>query len=91
MREVEPPPAPERPRRLDWSSLLARVYREEVLRYPCGGRRKVTAFLPEGKKARQVLEELGIDATARPIAPPRARPEQEWLDLPDASPHDHAG
>ena len=50
----------------------------------------MTAFLPEGKKARQVLEELGIDATAPPIAPARARPEQEWLDLPDEPMHDHA-
>jgi len=39
-----PPPMPERARRLDWASLLQRVFHADILQCPCGGRRKVTAF-----------------------------------------------
>jgi len=74
----EPPPMPERPARLPWADLLARVFAVDVLVCPkCGGRRKVTAFMPGGELARQVLERLGIDATGPPIAPARTPPHQE--------------
>ncbi len=45
------------------ASLLQRVFRVEVLKGPCGGRRKVTAFIPSGELARKILEKLGVDAT----------------------------
>ncbi len=54
---------PERTRRLDWASLLQRVFRVDILKCRCGGRRKVTAFIPSGELARQILEKLGVDAT----------------------------
>jgi len=85
-QELGPPAEPGRARRLDWSALLARVFEEDVLSCRCGGRRRVTAFVPEGRRAREVLEALGIEATAPPIAPARRRAEQQWLDLPDAIP-----
>lgn len=54
---------PERPRRLDWASLSRRVFQQDVIDCGCGGRRKVTAFIPSGPLARRILERLGVDAT----------------------------
>jgi hypothetical protein len=76
-----PPPMPQRTRRLDWASLLQRVYQADVLHCACGGRRKVTAFIPGGNLARQILEKLGLEATGPPIAKARARLHQEHFDL----------
>jgi len=77
---------PERARRLDWAALLQRVFQADVLQCACGGRRKVTAFIPSGRLARQILERLGVDATGPPIAKARARPRQAHFDLhPDDS------
>jgi len=71
------PPMPERQRTLDWAQLLRRVFKEDVLECPkCHGRRKVTAFIPESKRAREILEKLGLHDTAPPIAPARAPPRQ---------------
>jgi hypothetical protein len=41
----------------------------------------VTAFIPGGKLARQILEKLGVEATGPPIAKARAWPHQEHFDL----------
>jgi hypothetical protein len=81
-----PPPLPERPRRLDWPSLLRRVFQTDVLHCPCGGRRKVTAFIPSGPLACQILARLGVDATGPPISPARPTPHQEQFDLPPEDP-----
>ena len=85
---LEPPPMPERKRYLDWSQLLRRVFAEDVLTCSkCGGRRKVTAFIPSSREACEILEQLGIDATAPPIAPARAPPHQvECFELPPDDP-----
>ena len=82
MREAEPlefdslscaPAAPElRPRRLDWGTLLRRVWGAEVLRCPCGGRRKIAAVVSHPAVAAQVLEALGVHAQAPPLAKARA-------------------
>jgi hypothetical protein len=77
-----PPPMPERARRLDWASLLERVFfgghsAARLLR----GSRKVTAFIRSGRLAREILERLGVDATGPSIAKARARPHQEHFDL----------
>jgi hypothetical protein len=76
---VGPPPLPERPRRLDWPALLLRVFENDVLACPCGGRRRVLAFMPEPAVAKSILERLGLRATAPPTAPARAPPRQEEL------------
>jgi hypothetical protein len=78
-----PPPFPDRPRRLDWASLLQRVFAIDVLDCPkCHGRRKVKAFVQDPEAAAEILERLGIDATAPPLAKARCRPRQEEFDLP---------
>jgi hypothetical protein len=77
-----PPPMPERARRLEWASLLERVFKEDILQCAsCGGSRKVTAFIPSGPLAREIHERLGVGATGPPIAKSRARPHQEHFDL----------
>jgi hypothetical protein len=60
-----------------------RVFKEDILQCAsCGGRRKVTAFIPSGPLAREILKkDWGGDATGPPIAKARARPHQEF-DLP---------
>jgi hypothetical protein len=76
----EPPPMPERPRRLPWPQLLARVFGNDILSCPCGGRRRLVAFIPRSREASEILERLGIDCTAPPIAKARTPPHQEsWF------------
>jgi hypothetical protein len=77
-----PPPLPERKRYLDWSQLLCRVFAADLLTCEkCGGKRKVTAFIPSSREAREILDKLGYDATAPPIAAARAPPHQEAFEL----------
>jgi hypothetical protein len=64
--------AERRPSTIPWSELLLRVFREDVLACPCGGRRVVTAFITEKKVIEQILGHLGIPATGPPIAPARS-------------------
>jgi hypothetical protein len=46
--------------RIPWAELLLRVFREDVLLCPCGGRRVVLAFITEKKVVRAILERLGL-------------------------------
>jgi hypothetical protein len=82
-----PPPPPSGPRtslgsgvvkpaggRIDWASLLRRIYLEDVLACPCGGRRRLIADI--GQRAQRdgivaILAHLGLPTEAPPIA--RAR------------------
>ena len=78
-------PAKDRPlpSRNPWAELLLRVFREDVLLCPCGGRRKVAAFISEKKIIQGILEHLGLPTTGPPIAParPSALPECDlWVD-----------
>jgi len=60
-----------------------RVFREDVLLCPCGGRRVVLAFITEKKVVREILERLGLPTTGPPIAPARIASEGEdapWQD-----------
>jgi hypothetical protein len=75
--------AERRPSTIPWSELLLRVFRENVLACPCGGRRVVTAFITEKKVIEQILGHLGLPATGPPIAPARVSAAQEgagWQD-----------
>jgi hypothetical protein len=57
-----PPPAvpkPKRPR-LDWATLQARTFGEDVWRCPCGGRRSVLAVVSSHRTAEAVLLRLGL-------------------------------
>jgi Putative transposase len=85
--EQTPPSQPLPSRRPDsripWAELLLRVFREDVLVCPCGGRRVVVAFITEKKVVTQILEHLGLPTTGPPIAAARsAAPDQDppWQD-----------
>jgi len=71
--ERAPPKDGARPRAsgIPWAELLLRVFREDVLLCPCGGRRVVLAFVTEKKVVKEILEHLGLPSTGPPIAPAR--------------------
>jgi hypothetical protein len=55
----DPPPAPDRTRRLPWAELPRRVHAVDVLvRDRCGGARKVLAFISDEGVARHILDHL---------------------------------
>ncbi len=58
--------------KIPWAELLQRVFREDVLACPCGGRRRVLAFITERAVVKAILEHLGLPTTAPPIAPARS-------------------
>ena len=79
---------PPRPRRLDWASLLARVFKIDVLQCDrCGGRMRVIAFITDPDVTRAILTCLGLPTVA-PAANPARDPPQ--LELP-AGVVDHDG
>ena len=75
------------PSRIPWAELLLRVFREDVLLCPCGGRRVVLAFVTEKKVVKEILEHLGLPTTGPPVAPARiaaACEDPPWQDdLPE--------
>ena len=73
-----------RPRRLPWADLLRRVFADDVLRCPCGGRRTVVAVVTVVAVARVVLATLGLPTELATFAPARGPPQGDlWFD--DAS------
>jgi hypothetical protein len=73
---------PPRKRRLPWADLLKRVFGDDVLQCPCGGRRKMVAFIPGPKMAQEILAAIGVEAPPLVIAKARAPPHQESFDVP---------
>jgi len=62
--------------RLDWASLLRRVYGDDVTKCPrCGDRLAVLAFVTHPDVIAAILDHLGLAAAAPPIAPARAPPD----------------
>jgi hypothetical protein len=57
--------------RIDWASLLRRVYMDDVLACPCGGRRRIVADVQDRDVVVEILVHLGLDADPPPVA--RAR------------------
>jgi len=45
-----------------------RVFREDVLACPCGGRRVVPAYLTQPGPVKAILDHLGLPSTGPPIA-----------------------
>ena len=80
--------ATSRPRdsRIPWAELLLRVFREDVLLCPCGGRRVVLAFITEKNVVKEILEHLGLSTTGPPIAPARTASAGEDLPWQDDVP-----
>ena len=62
---------PADPSRIPWAELLRRVFRDDVLTCPCGGRRVVLAYLTQPGPVRTILDNLGLPSTGPPIAPAR--------------------
>jgi hypothetical protein len=67
--EDKPPRRPDS--RIPWSELLLRIFREDILACPCGGRRKVIAFISQRPVIEQILSHLGLPTTVPPTAPAR--------------------
>ena len=82
-------PAPEPPRRFPahylWAVLIARIYEVFPLVCPlCGGNMRILAFVTEGVQIRRILEHIGVDAQAPPIAPARGPPLWDECDAQGA-------
>jgi hypothetical protein len=60
--------------RIDWAPLIRRVYLEDVLRCPCGGRRRIHRSVTEPDAVVAILEHLGLSARAPPLSPRRGTP-----------------
>jgi hypothetical protein len=67
---------PIRSRRLDWASLLQRVYDVDVLKCPrCTGRLEVIAAISEPDIVRRILDHLDLPSTPPQCKPARGPPE----------------
>ena len=53
--------------RVDWASLIHRVYLEDLLACPCGGRRRVVADITERDVAVAILDQPGLPSRPPPI------------------------
>lgn len=73
-----------RARRLPWADLLQRVFADDVLQCPCGGRRSVLAIVTDTALARALLSGLGLATEPVTFAPARAPPQADlpWDDAP---------
>ena len=78
---VQPPPY-----RLPWALLLARTFVVDILLCPCGGQRKVLAFIPQPRVAQETLRLLGLPSSS-PLLSPARWSSQDEFDLPP----DHGG
>ena len=77
---VPTPPGRRAQARLPWAELLQRVFAQDVLACPCGGRRRVLAFITDLNVARDILAALGLPATIPTFATARAPPNlDDWL------------
>jgi Putative transposase len=63
--------------RLPWADLLRRVFADDVLRCPCGGRRSVIAVVTDPGVARTLLAALALPDEPSAFAPARDPPQAE--------------
>ena len=70
--------------RLPWADLLRRVFAEEVLRCPCGGRRSAVAVVTDAAVVRTLLAVLGLPHEPVAFAPARdpLQVEPEFVESP---------
>jgi hypothetical protein len=61
--------------RIDWASLLKRVFLEDALACPCGGRRTIVSDVQEHDAVVAILDHLGLPTEAPLVA--RARDPAE--------------
>jgi hypothetical protein len=67
-----PPPPRVRPERYSWAELMQRAFEIDVLRCPCGARRRVLSLVCDPLQIRRVLEHMGLPADPPERAPPQA-------------------
>jgi len=68
--------------RIDWASLLKRVFAVDVLKCTrCEGRLRVLAVVDEPGAVKRVLEHVGLPAVPIDIAPARGPPQPELFDV----------
>ncbi len=60
---------------LNWSELLRRVFAIDILACPCGGRRKVIAFITNPNVARKILDHIGLPSAPSQAVSARAPPQ----------------
>ena len=65
-----------RPERMPWADLLRRVFLEEILRCPCGGRRRVLSMVFNPMSIERVLRHLRLPYKPPERAPPRPLPAE---------------
>jgi len=80
-----PPPGRASPRyRVPWAELLRKVFAIDALECPaCAGRLEIIAFIAEAAVAKRILDHLGMDSLAPPLA--RARAPDDAGALGDAA------
>jgi len=66
-----------RSRRLPWADLLRRVFADDVLQCPCGGRRSVIAVVTDPALANMLVSALGVPSDPVTFAPARSPPQAE--------------
>jgi hypothetical protein len=54
--------------RIPWADLLRRIYLEDVLACPCGGRRRVIANIDDPSVISAILSHLGLPTEPPPLA-----------------------
>ena len=70
---------------IPWAELMKRVHKIDVLKCPCGGRRRFVGYVTEPEKIREGLEELGLWSEAPEIAKARRPAQEEFFDrTPDS-------
>jgi len=73
------PPKMPRAFRIDWASLLKRVFAVDVLRcVKCDGRRRVLAVVDEPAAVKKILEHIGLPSTPVTTAPARGPPQPSF-------------
>lgn len=68
-RGDDTPAAVPKPPRLDWATLQARTFGNDVWSCPCGGRRHVLALVASPITAQEVLRSLGLLEPRRALSP----------------------
>lgn len=66
-----------RSRRLPWAELLRRVFADDILQCPCGGRRSVIAVVTDPALVTTLLTALDLSSEPVTFAPARDPPQAE--------------
>lgn len=73
----DPSPSERRTRRIDWATLLKRVYDIDAMRCPCGGRLKFLDVVTESEATKALLDRLDL-AAVDPSIGTRATYDSTW-------------